>query len=74
MTELLAKQEQKEQRFQKNMQILEVTDRREGFKCSRIDQLARKQLAANIDYYMPEELKSHVVEKFFECYDIEAKK
>lgn len=56
------------------MQILEITDRREGFKCSRIDQLARKQLAANIDYSMPDELKSHVVEKFFECYNIEATK
>lgn len=39
------------------MQILEMTDRREGFKCSRIDQLARKRLATNVDYHMPDELK-----------------
>lgn len=56
------------------MEVLAATDRREALKCSRFDQLARKQLAANVDYFLPEQLKSHVVKKFFQYYDLEADK
>jgi hypothetical protein len=66
--------DERDKRFEKNMEILANTDRREALKCSRLDQLARKQLASNVDYFLPDQLKSHVVKKFFEYYELEADK
>jgi len=47
-------------------------DKRDALRNSRLDIIARKKLSANNDYYLPEELKSHIVKKYFEVYALEA--
>jgi hypothetical protein len=74
LEKVLKEKDEREKRHEKNIANLAATDRKEAMRCSRIDQLARKQIAANVDYHLPEALKSHVVKKFFECYGIEVEK